>query len=53
LPASPQLPGPVIVERPSNEIEVELVGGRRMRFARDIELEAIRTMIELLEGATP
>jgi len=53
LPASPQLPGSVIVERPSNEIEVELVGGRRVRFARDIEPEAIRTMIELLEGAAP
>lgn len=51
LPASPQTPGPVIVERPSSEIEVELVGGRRVRFSRDMEPEAIRTMIELLEGA--
>ena len=49
----PAAPGPVIVERPSNEIEVELVGGRRVRFARDMEPEAIRAMIELLEGAAP
>ena len=53
LPASPQLPGPVIVERSSSEIEVELVGGRRVRFGRDMEPEAIRAMIELLEGAAP
>ena len=52
VPASPHS-GPVIVERASNGIEVELVGGRRVRFARDIEPEAIRTMIEVLEGAAP
>lgn len=53
LPAGPPPPGPVIVERPSDEIEVELVGGRRVRFARDMEPEAIRAMIALLEGTAP
>lgn len=53
LPASQPAPGPVIVERPSDGIEVDLVGGRRVRFARDMEPDAIRAMIELLEGATP
>ena len=51
-PASPHS-GPVIVERPSNKIEVELVGGWRVRFGRDTEPEAVRAMIELLEGAAP
>lgn len=50
VPASPHS-GPVIVERASNGIEVELVGGRRVRFARDMEPDAIREMIEVLEGA--
>lgn len=52
-PASPPAPNPVIVERPSNDIEVELIGGRRVRFARDMEPEAIRAMVELLEGVAP
>lgn len=47
------VPAPVIVERASGDIEVELVGGRRMRFAHDMEPEAIRAMIELLEGVAP
>ncbi len=53
LPAASPATGPVIVERPSGGIEVELVGGRRVRFARDMEPEAICAMIALLEGATP
>ena len=51
--AEPCVSAPVIVEKASNDIEVELVGGRRVRFARDTELEAVRAMIELLEGVTP
>jgi transposase-like protein len=47
------VPVPVIVERASGDIEVELMGGRRVRFARDMEPEAIRAMIELLEGVAP
>ncbi len=46
-------PVPVIVERPSDEIEVELGGGRRVRFGRDAEPEAIRALVALLEGAAP
>jgi hypothetical protein len=45
-----QVAGPIIVERSSQEIEVELVGGRRVRFARDVEAETVRAMIALLEG---
>lgn len=41
---------PVIIERPCDEIEVELVGGRRMRFARDTDPATVQTMIAMLEG---
>lgn len=54
LPAAPPpaMAGmPVIVERPRDEIEVELVGGRRMRFARDTDPAVLRAMITMLEGA--
>ncbi len=42
---------PVIVERSLQEIEVELKGGRRMRFARDTDPGTVRAMVEMLEGA--
>jgi len=42
---------PVIVERSGDGIEVELVGGRRMRFARDTDPATVRAMVEMLEGA--
>jgi transposase-like protein len=42
---------PVIVERSPQEIEVELKGGRRMRFARDTDPGTVRAMVEMLEGA--
>ena len=51
-PAPTQVTGPIIVERSPQEIEVELVGGRRVRFARNVEAETVRAMIELLEGPT-
>ncbi len=41
----------VIVERTPQEIEVELVGGRRVRFARDTDPGTVRAMVEMLEGA--
>jgi transposase len=54
---SPPMPernvGPVIVERSSQEIEIELVGGRRVRFSRDVEPETVRAMVTLLEGSEP
>lgn len=51
LPPEPVL-GPVIVERSTLGIEIELAGGRRVRFGRDMEPEAIRKMVELLEGVS-
>lgn len=43
-------PAPVIVERPAPGIEVELVGGRRVRFDRDTDPETIHRLVSLLEG---
>jgi transposase-like protein len=42
--------GPLIIERAAQEIEVELVGGRRLRFARDTDPERVRALVALLEG---
>ena len=44
---------PVIVERSAPGIEVELIGGRRVRFERDADPEMIRRTVALLEGSTP
>ncbi len=44
------VPAPVIVERSAPGIEVELVGGRRLRFDRDVEPETVRRLVTLLEG---
>jgi transposase-like protein len=41
---------PVIVERSVPGIEVELVGGRRVRFERDADPETVRRLVALLEG---
>ena len=49
LPAS-TVPGPVIVERLAPGIEVELIGGRRVRFDRDVDPETVRRLVSLLEG---
>ena len=53
----PQLPSacdpasaPVIVERSTPGIEVELVGGRRVRFERDTDPETVCRLMALLEG---
>ncbi len=48
----PSLPGPapVIVERPAPGIEVDLIGGRRVRFERDVDPETVRRLVSLLEG---
>lgn len=45
-------PTPVIVERSAPGIEVELVGGRRVRFAADVDPETVCRMVHLLEGET-
>ena len=44
-------PGPppsIVVERPPG-IEVELTGGRRVRFDRDVDPETVRRLVSLLE----
>jgi transposase-like protein len=41
---------PVIVERAAPGIEVELVGGRRLRFERDADPETVQRLVALLEG---
>lgn len=53
LPPSMPSPAPVIVERPAPGIEVELIGGRRVRFERDADPETIRRTVALLEGRAP
>lgn len=49
-PASLPVPAPMIVERSAPGIEVELVGGRRVRFDRDADPEVVRRLVSLLEG---
>ena len=49
-PAEAPAPVPVIVERTAPGIEVELVGGRRVRFDRDADPETVRRLVSLLEG---
>lgn len=53
MPLSMPLPVPVIVERPAPGIEVELIGGRRVRFERDADPETIRRTVALLERSAP
>ena len=40
----------IIVERPAPGIEIELIGGRRVRFDRDVDPETVRRMVTTLEG---
>ncbi len=50
-PAGPAfVAAPVIVERTAPGIEVELIGGRRVRFERDVDPETVRRLVTLLEG---
>ena len=53
VPQSVPGPAPVIVERSAPGIEVELIGGRRVRFERDADPETVRRLVELLEGEAP
>ncbi len=43
-------PAPVIVERSGPGIEVDLIGGRRVRVERDVDPETVRRLVSLLEG---
>jgi transposase-like protein len=49
-PEAALMPTPVIVERAAHGIEVDLIGGRRVRFAPDTDPATVRAMVELLEG---
>ena len=51
--SSASVASPIIVERQAHGIEVELVGGRRVRFDRDANPETVRAMIAVLEGVAP
>jgi len=46
-------PSPVIIERPAPGIEIELIGGRRVRFDRDVDPETVRRLVSVLEGDRP
>ncbi len=48
-PTAPSL----IVERPAAEIEIELIGGRRVRFDRDVDPETMKRVVAALEGGAP
>jgi transposase-like protein len=50
LQPAPTTPSPVIVERSTPGIEVELKGGRRVRFDRDTDPETVQRLVTLLEG---
>lgn len=52
-PQGPSSPPSIIIERPTAGIEIELVGGRKVRFERDIDPETVRRMLAVLEGSTP
>jgi transposase len=49
----PGVTTPLVVERSAPGIEVELVGGRRLRFERDADPETVRRLVALLEGGSP
>ncbi|MBM3565341.1 MAG: transposase [Alphaproteobacteria bacterium] len=44
---------PLIVERPAPGIEIELIGGRRVRFDRDTDPETMKRVVSVLEGSGP
>jgi transposase-like protein len=46
------LPAPVIVDRATPAIEVELSSGRRLRFERDTDPKTIEHLVTLLEGVS-
>lgn len=50
MPMTTTAPAPVIVERSVPGIEVELIGGRRVRFERNVDPETISRLVALLEG---
>lgn len=53
IPAAAPIAAPFILERSPHEIELELTGGRRIRFGRDTDPGTVRSMVAMLEGARP
>ena len=54
--AALELPIPLpnlVPERPSGSMEIELAGGKKLRFDHETDPEAIRRVVELLEGRNP
>jgi transposase len=43
----------LIIERPAVGIEIELVGGRRVRFDRDVDPETMKRVVAALEAGAP
>ena len=43
----------IIVERQAVGIEIELIGGRRVRFDRDVDPETMKRVVAELEGGGP
>ena len=43
----------IIVERAAVGIEIELIGGRRVRFDRDVDPETMKRVVSALEGSAP
>jgi hypothetical protein len=52
-PPATQLSVPMIVEQSAPGIEVELAGGRRMRFERDADPETVRRLREAAHPTLP
>jgi transposase len=51
--AAPELPIPLpslLPERPAGGMEIELAGGRKLRFDPGTDPDSIRRVVELLEG---
>lgn len=48
---TPATAAPVVIERAKAGIEIDLKGGRRVRFDRDTDPETIRSLVALLEGS--
>ena len=44
---------PLIVERPTPGVEIELIGGRKVRFDRDTDPETMKRVVAMLEGVAP
>jgi len=46
-------PPSLIIERATPGIEFELIGGRRVRFDRDVDPDTVRRLVSALEGDSP